>query len=177
MHPASSPASEPSGSDAGPSAPAGEPGRDIVLGMAGLRAHILILAAWLAGTAVLYVEAFEYNERARAFPVITFVTMAALVLARTGQVLRATRRFSASGVDRSRLVREATMIGWLVVAWVLVLLIGLIPGSTVLLTAYLAVTRPVSPLRILLIVVAVFVAIRVMFVELLNLPLQPGLLF
>lgn len=173
---ASRPAPEPSGSGAGPE-PEVESAREHVLGSSSLAAHLVLLAVWLGGTAFLAQEAINYNQRSRAFPLLTFAVMAALVLVRVAQVIVGARRYGAAGPSRERLFRETVMLGWLAAAWVLVLLFGLIPGSIAMLAAYLAVHRPTGLVRSVITVVGVYVAVRILFVEVLNLPMQSGLLF
>lgn len=171
------PAPEPSGSGAGPDQEDVKAGRELVLGSSGLVAHLVLLAVWLGVTALLAVEAMNYNERARAFAIITFAAMATLILGRAAQVVLGARRYGTGGPPRERFVREAIMFAWLAVAWVLVQLLGLIPGSMLLLASHLLVHRPVSLGRIAIIVVGVYIAVRVLFVELLNLPLESGIIF
>ena len=173
----SRPAPEPSGSGAGPDAEADRAARELALGTSSLAAHLVLIAVWLAGTFLLYQEVVTYNLRSRAFPLWTFAAMTVLVLVRLIQVVRAARRYGAKGPSRERFLHELVMIGWLIVAWVLVALIGLIPGSIALLAAYLLVHRTTTLVRTAIIIAVVFVVVRLIFVEVLNLPLQPGILF
>jgi hypothetical protein len=173
------PAPERSSSGAGPGADhtTEDRQREVILGFSGLKAHLVLIALWFVGTGILIAESFGYAERARAFPLLTLGTMVLLLVIRTAQVVRTDRRLGSPTTPRSRIVRELVLLGWLVIAWVGVVLFGLIPGAMAFLIAYLAVHRPVGRVASVLVVVGLWGAVYVLFVQVLNLPLRPGILF
>lgn len=166
-----------SGAGPGPDRSPQDRQREIILGFSGLRAHLVLIGLWFVGTGLLIVESYGYAERARAFPLLTLGTMLLLLGIRTAQVIRTDQRLGSPSTPRSRLVREIVMLGWLVVAWAGVVLFGLIPGAMAFLIAYLAVHRPVGRFASALVVVGLWGAVYVLFVQVLNLPLRSGILF
>lgn len=57
------------------------------------------------------------------------------------------------------------------------ILLGIIPGAALFLAAYLGVHRPVKLWAGAIVVVFTWLAVQGLFVQLLNLPFRPGMLF
>ena len=147
------------------------------LSLSSLWAHVALLAVVTVGTVMMLVDLSNYSERARQFPFLTLVATLVMVAIRLVQVIVVARRDGEPPRDRSRLRREAVMLSWVVGMGVAVVLFGLIPGAMLFLVAYLAVHRPAGLLTSVIVLVGLWAAVYVLFVQVLNLPLRPGVLF
>ena len=147
------------------------------LALSSFWSHMVVLAVVTAGGVGMFVQLFNYSERARQFPMVTLIAMFLMVVIRTVQVIIVARRDGEPPRDRSRLTRETVMVGWVIAMGVSVVLFGLIPGSMLFLVAYLAVHRPAGLVVSVLVTLGLWLGVYLLFIQLLNLPLRPGILF
>jgi hypothetical protein len=170
----------------GPGAPSDEPIAaeeverfviDQVFAYSRLWSHLVLLGLLALGIFLAFQEMAGYAERARQFPAVTFVVGLVMIAIRAVHLVAVARRDGQPSSEPGRLGREAVMVGWLVALAFALVLLGVIQGAITFLIVYLLVHRPVRLWVTAVVVASVGLSVHVLFVEVLNLPFRPGLLF